>query len=192
VFRLTAANWFEVMGQRPTIELWGVGQRITARLAKHGIGTVAELAAADPAVLVAEFGPRIGLWYADLGRGHGSAIVDDTPWVARGHSREHTFQRDLTTPEQVDEAIRDLVGEVLADVSREGRPAMRLTLKVRYAPFFTKTFSRTLPEPTTDAAVILAEALALAAKRQAGRPIRLLGLRAEMTMPDPDPGERAP
>jgi hypothetical protein len=31
----------------------------------------------------------------------------------------------------------------------------------------TKTFSRTLPEPTTDAAVILAETLGLAAKRQA-------------------------
>ena len=75
---------------------------------------------------------------------------------------------------------------MLADVAREGRPAVRLTLKVRYAPFFTKTFSRTLPEPTTDAAVILAETLALAGKRQPGRPIRLLGLRAEMTMPEPD------
>jgi DNA polymerase IV len=192
VFRLTAASWFEVMGHRPTIELWGVGPRISARLAKHGIGTVAELADADRAVLAGEFGPRMGTWYADLGRGHGSAVVDDTPWVARGHGRERTFQRDLTEPEQVDEAIRQLVGEVLTDVAREGRPAVRLTLKVRYTPFFTKTFARTLPEPTTDAAVILAETLTLVAKRQAGRPIRLLGLRVEMTMPAPDPAERTP
>jgi DNA polymerase IV len=192
VFRLTAASWFEVMGHRRTIALWGVGPRIAARLGQHGIVTVAQLAGADPAVLAGEFGPRIGAWYADLGRGHGSAVVDDTPRVARGHSREHTFQRDLTAPEQIDAAIRQLVGEVLADVAREGRTAIRLTLKVRYAPFFTKTFSRTLPEPTTDAAVILAETLALLAKRQAGRPIRLLGLRAEMTMPDPDVAEQAP
>jgi DNA polymerase-4 len=192
VFRLTATTWFEVMGHRPTIALWGVGPRIAARLTKHGIGTVAELADADLAVLAREFGPRMGAWYADLGRGHGSAVVDDTPWVARGHSREHTFQRDLTEPEQVDAATRQLVGEVIADVAREGRPAVRLTLKVRYAPFFTKTFSRTLPEPTIDAAVILAETLALAAKRQAGRPIRLLGLRAERTMPESDPAERGP
>jgi DNA polymerase-4 len=157
MFRLTAATWFEMMGHRPTIALWGVGPRIAARLATHGNGTVAELAAADPAVLVAEFGPRMGTWYANLGRGHGSAVVDDTPWVARGHSRERTYQRDLTTPGQVEQAIRQLVGEVLADVAREGRPAVRLTLKVRYAPFFTKTFSRILPEPTTDAAAILAE-----------------------------------
>lgn len=192
VFRLTAGNWFEVMGHRPTIELWGVGSRVSARLARHGIGTVAELADADLAVLVGEFGPRMGTWYADLGRGHGPAVVDDTPWVARGHSRERTFQHDLTEPEQIDAAIRQLVGEVLADIVREGRPAVRLTLKVRYTPFFTKTFSRTLPEPTADAAAILSETLALVAKRQAGRPIRLLGLRVEMTMPEPDPAERAP
>ena len=112
--------------------------------------------------------------------------------MARGHGRERTFQRDLTEPGQVDAAIGQLVGEVLADVAGEGRPAVRLTLKVRYAPFFTKTFSRTLPEPTTDAAVILTETLALVGKRQAGRPIRLLGLRVELTMPEPDPSQHTP
>jgi DNA polymerase IV len=112
--------------------------------------------------------------------------------VARGHGRERTFQRDLTEPEQVDEAIRQLVGEVLADVARKGRPAVRLTPKVRYALFFTKTFSRTLPEPTTDAAVILAGALTLVTKRQPGRAIRLLRLRVEMMIPEPDPAERNP
>jgi DNA polymerase-4 len=192
VFRLTAANWFEVMGQRPTIDLWGVGTKVSARLAKHGITTVRELADADRAVLVEEFGPRMGSWYADLGHGRGSSVVDDTPWIARGHSREHTYQQDLTDPEDVDQAIAQLVREVLEDVGREGRPAVRLTLKIRYKPFLTKTFSRTLRAPTTDPAVILAEALTLSAKREAERPIRLLGLRVEMTMPEADPVERTP
>lgn len=192
VFRLTAANWFEVMGRRPTIELWGVGQRVSARLAKLGLTTVAELASADVEVLVGEFGPRMGTWYADLGSGRGSSVVDDSPWIARGHSREHTFQRDLVEPEQVDEEIRRLVEEVLEAVAQEDRPAVRLTLKVRYQPFFTKTFSRTLPQPTTEAGVVLAEALALGAKRQTGRPIRLLGLRVEMTTHPVDTTERTP
>jgi DNA polymerase-4 len=134
----------------------------------------------------------MGSWYGDLGHGRGSATVDDTPWVARGHSREHTFQQDLTGPAQVEEALRQLVAEVLADVTREGRPAVRLTLKIRYKPFLTKTFSRTLPAPTTDAGAVLAETLTLAAKREAGRAIRLLGLRIEMTMPEPDLVERTP
>jgi DNA polymerase IV len=187
VFRLTAANWFEVMGERPTIALWGVGSRVSARLERLGIRTVAELAAAEPQLLVGEFGPRMGSWYGDLGHGRGSAVVDDSPWIARGHSRETTYQQDLTTADEVDAAIRALTTQVLADITREGRPVTRLTLKIRYRPFFTKTFSRTLPGgPTSDASVVFAETLALVAKREPDRPIRLLGLRLEMTPPDDD------
>jgi len=183
VFRLTAANWLDVMGSRPTKELWGVGARVSARLAKLGIDTVAELAAADPQSLVPEFGPRMGPWYAQLGRGDGADVVDDTPWVARGHSRETTFQRDLTEHGQVDDAVRDLTARVLEDVAAEGRPVIGLTLKVRYAPFFTTTHAKKIPE-TSDRNEILARVLDLAASIEAGRPIRLLGLRAEMAMPD--------
>ncbi|MFE4541273.1 DNA polymerase IV [Arthrobacter sp. NPDC056727] len=183
VFRLTAGNWLDVMGNRPTRELWGVGIKISARLAKLGIKTVAELAAADPQALVPEFGPRMGPWYASLGRGDGSSVVDDTPWVARGHSRETTFQRDLTEPAEVDHAVRELTAHVLEDVAAEGRPVVGLTLKVRYAPFFTTTHARKIPE-TFDRNEVLARALDLATAIEAGRPIRLLGLRAEMTMPD--------
>ena len=183
IFRLTEENWLEVMGARATKELWGVGSRISARLAKLGISTVAELAAADPQALVPEFGPKMGPWYAQLGRGDGSREVDDTPWVARGHSRETTFQQDLTEPAQVEEAVRELAANVLADVAAEGRPVIGLTLKVRYAPFTTKTHARKIPE-TFDRDEVLARALDLAGAIEPGRPIRLLGLRAEMRMPD--------
>jgi DNA polymerase-4 len=136
----------------------------------------------------------MGAWYADLGHGRGSAVVDDSPWIARGRSRERTFQSDLVEPQEIDREIRRLTDEVLQDVAAEDRPATRLTLKIRYRSFFTKTFSRTLPEPTRDPAVVLAETLTLVAKRELGRPIRLLGLRIELTMPDaePDPVDRTP
>lgn len=138
VFRLTAENWLDVMGELPTIELWGVGPKVSKRLAARDIRTVADLAAVDPAVLADEFGPRMGPWYGELGRGEGASVVDDTPWVARGHSRETTFQQDLTEPAEIEAALRELVTKVLADVAAEGRPVIGLTLKVRYAPFFTK------------------------------------------------------
>jgi DNA polymerase-4 len=184
VFRLTAENWLEVMGDRPTIALWGVGSKVSKRLAALAITTVAELAAAPDDLLVGEFGPRMGPWYAELGRGAGTSVVDDTPWVARGHSRETTYQQDLIEPAQVDAALRALATEVLADVSAEARPVVGLNLKVRYAPFITKTFSRRVPS-TTDHDEVLRRFLGLAADRiEAGRPIRLLGLRAEMAMPE--------
>jgi DNA polymerase IV len=183
IFRLTAENWLEVMGDRPTGDLWGVGSKISKRLAGLGIRTVAELAVADQPSMIAEFGPRMGPWYAQLGRGDGAAVVDDTPWVARGHARETTYQHDLTTPEQIDDAIRALVEQVLADVAAEGRPVVGLGLKVRYAPFFTKTFTKKIAW-TFDREVVLAKTLELVAKMEADRPIRLLGVRAEMEMPD--------
>jgi len=193
IFRLTAENWFEVMGDKPTRDLWGVGSKVQKRLAAHGIETVRELADADEEALVAEFGPRMGVWYHGLGSGIGPSTVDDTPWVARSHSRETTYQQNLTTPPQVEEAIRELAGQAFDDCAAEGRPVVRVHLKVRYAPFDTKTFGRKLPHPTEDREEFVSAALALGATLDAEREVRLLGVRAEMTMPDEADGiERTP
>src|SRR5580698_5197965 len=43
VFRLTFANWFPVLGARPTDALWGIGAKTAKKLAGLGIGTVADL-----------------------------------------------------------------------------------------------------------------------------------------------------
>jgi DNA polymerase-4 len=183
VFRLTADNWLEIMGARPTEALWGVGTKISRRLAGLGIHTVTDLATADLDALAAEFGPRMGPWYRQLGRGDGSNVVDDTPWVPRGHGRETTYQQDLADPAQIDDAIRELLSQVLADVRAEGRPVVGLTLKVRYAPFFTKIYTKKLPT-TFDPDLVLAKLMELAGRMEPDRPIRLLGVRAEMAMPD--------
>lgn len=184
VFTLTAATWLDVMGERPTRALWGVGAKVSARLARLGITTVAQLAAAEPALLTAEFGPRMGGWYGDLGRGDGRAHVDPTPWVPRGHGHETTYQQDLSDRADILAAVAALAEQVVDDLDRAGRPAVRLRLKIRYAPFFTVTRSRTLPAPTSQRAEIVAAAVALAQDRiEPDRAIRLLGVHAEMTPP---------
>ncbi|WP_243074047.1 DNA polymerase IV [Microbacterium sp. SS28] len=182
-FRLTADNWLEVMGERPTQALWGVGAKISKRLAALGVTTVAELASADLEPLAAEFGPRMGPWYRQLGRGDGSNVVDATPWVARGHSRETTYQVDLADPAEIETAARELIAQVMADVVAEGRPVIGVALKVRYAPFLTKTFTRKISE-TFDRDTVAAEIMGLVARIEPDRAIRLLGVRAEMAMPD--------
>jgi DNA polymerase-4 len=66
-------------------------------------------------------------------------------------------------------------------------------LKVRYAPFETRTSGRTLPAPTERRDEVIDAALALGAALDHDREVRLLGVRAEMTMPDDgDPIERTP
>ncbi|QCX29008.1 DNA polymerase IV [Nocardioides jishulii] len=182
-FRLTEENWFEVMGERPVRDLWGVGSRISQRLADLGIATVHDLATSDDTQLAAAFGPRTGPWLGELGRGAGSAAVDDTPWVPRAHGRETTYQQDLVTADEVEAAVQSLAEQVVADIRAEGRPCQRVHLKVRFAPFFTVHRSRKLAEPTWEPAVVAATALDLLRRLEDERPIRLLGVRAEMVPP---------
>jgi DNA polymerase-4 len=183
VFRLTAQNWFDVMGDRPTDALWGVGRRIQQRLVTHGIETVRQLADAEEAVLAAEFGPAMGPHYGRLGRGVSSATVDDTPWVPRAHGRETTYQHDLVGEPETTAALRVLADQVVEDIRHEGRPCARVHLKVRFAPFFTTTRIRKLAEPTYDPGLIASTAADLLRGLGDDRPIRLLGVRAEMTEP---------
>ena len=179
-FTLTAENWVEVMGHRPTRALWGIGAKTAAKLAERGITTVDELAAADPAALAAELGPALGPWYVQLGRGIGRAEVRGEPWVARSHGREETFPADLTDWADVRAAAVTLAHRVAEDVRAEGRPAARVGVKVRFAPFTTKTRSMTLPEPTSDTATLEAAALEVLERFHPGRPVRLVGVRAEL------------
>jgi DNA polymerase IV len=184
VFRLTRRTWTGVMGDRPAIDLWGIGTRIAARLERLGIRTVRELAGASDELLAAEFGPGTGPHLARLGRGEGRATVDDTPWVARAHGHETTFQEDLTDATDVAAAVRGLTARVVEDIRAEGRPCQRVHLKVRFAPFFTVTRVRKLAEPTFDPETIAGTALDLLARLEDPRPIRLLGVRAEMVPPE--------
>ena len=54
---------------------------------------------------------------------------------------------------------------------------------MRYAPFITKTFTKKVAE-TFDRELVMARICELVARIEPERPIRLLGLRAEMAMPD--------
>jgi nucleotidyltransferase/DNA polymerase involved in DNA repair len=179
VFRLTADNWFSVLGARRTGELWGIGAKTERKLAELGISTVSQLAAADVGVVAARFGPTIGPWLVQTARGLASAEVTGDPYVPRSRGREVTFQADLTDWDEVRREVARIAGQVHADVIAEQRPAVRIVVKVRYRPFFTSTHGVALGRPATDLATIEQAALAALEKFTDRRPVRLLGVRAE-------------
>jgi DNA polymerase-4 len=179
VFRLTGANWMQVMADRPTDALWGIGRKTARKLADAGVTTVADLARADPAGLAARFGPTMGPWYRVLARGAGSREVSDAPYLVRSRSREVTFQQDLTDRAELDRHVVDLARRVARDVADEGRPVRRVGVKVRFAPFFTQTRSITLAAPTQAADELERAALGALDRFRHDRPVRLLGVRAE-------------
>ena len=55
---------------------------------------------------------------------------------------------------------------------------------MRYAPFFTKTFTKKIAATVRSATSCAPRCMELVAKIEPDRPIRLLGVRAEMAMPD--------
>ena len=182
VFRLTAAEWHDVMGARPVDALWGIGRKTADKLDELGIRTVDELASADDEVLAARFGPNTGPWIRSLGTGEDDGTVSAEPYVRKGQSHERTFQRDLADPDEVRRETERLTRELVSELP-EGRDVVRVTVKLRTSSFFTSTHGVKLAEPTVEADHIVEAVLAALARFPPGRPVRLLGVRAELSNP---------
>lgn len=184
VVALTRADWLERMGEKPTDAVWGIGPRTAAKLATEGIATVAQLAAADEALLARRFGPTTGPWLLRLGQGFGEREVTDEPWLARGRSHEETYTEDLHERADIEARLRELARRVTADVLADGRTVTHVSIKVRFAPFNTSTRVTKLRTPTTDPAVVSDTAVALLNRYPEMRPVRLLGVRVELAPPN--------
>ncbi|HUF60063.1 MAG TPA: DNA polymerase IV, partial [Actinomycetota bacterium] len=154
VYVLSSDRWPALMGPRPTDALWGIGTKTARKLAAIGIGTVEELASADLDDLAAALGPSTGPWLARLARGEDTSPVSDAPWIPKGVSREHTFQQDLTDRDEVARELERIARDTAGDVAKDGRDAARVVVKVRFAPFTTKTRGVALERPTKDPGAI--------------------------------------
>ncbi|HYZ01991.1 MAG TPA: DNA polymerase IV [Candidatus Binatia bacterium] len=180
VYRLTRAEWPGVMEPRPTAALWGVGTRTAARLAALGIRTVGELAAAPDEQLARAFGPAVGPWLRRLATGEDASPVTDVPRVARGRGKERTFQENVADPAEVRRLAAGMARELAEELASGGRRVRRVVLKVRFAPFITVTRSAALPEASSEPEAVEGAVLAALDRLELDRPVRLLGVRAEL------------
>jgi DNA polymerase-4 len=177
---LTAADLPTRIWPLPVRRINGIGPKAGAKLERLGITTVGQLAAADPAGLVAEFGRAYGRWLHDAAHGR-----DDRPVVTHHEpvsmSRETTFERNLHAVRDrgaLGEVFTRLCRQVATDLQRKGYAARTVGIKLRFDDFRTVTRDLTLPQPTAEAATIR-HAAGLCLKRvDLARPLRLLGVRA--------------
>ncbi|HWS93933.1 MAG TPA: DNA polymerase IV, partial [Mycobacterium sp.] len=184
IFALTDANWMTLMADRPVDALWGVGPKTAKKLATVGITTVRELAHSDAELLTSTFGPRTGLWLLLLAKGGGDTDVSAEPWIPRSRSHVVTFPHDLTDRAEMDSAVTRLAQQALEDVLASGRIVTRVAVTVRTATFYTRTKIRKLAAPTIDPDTITAAALRVLDLFELDRPVRLLGVRLELEMPE--------
>jgi DNA polymerase-4 len=158
----------------------GIGPKADEKLARLHIHTIGELAALDPAVLMAHFGKATGAWMHEAAWGR-----DDRPVVTESEpvsmSRETTFDRDL-------HAVRDkaelgaiftrLCEQVAADLQRKGYLAKTIGIKLRYDDFKSATRDQTLEQFTADAKTIRKIAGLCLKRVPLDKRLRLLGVRA--------------
>jgi DNA polymerase IV len=169
------------------VALWGIGNRIAARLDALGIHTVAELANADVQRLARAFGPTIGPSLILLGRGIGDTDVTTLPRVARGRSHVITFPVDLTDRSEIEAEVAAIAATVAGEAVDEGREVRRVAVTVRTSTFFTRTKITTLPAPARDAGTIVDAARLVLGRFPLDRPVRLLGVRVEFVDVDGQP-----
>jgi len=158
----------------------GIGPKATEKLTALNIHTIGELAAADPAFLVANFGKSYGAWMHEAAHGR-----DERPVVTysepKSISRETTFERDL-------HAVRDrhtltpifteLCVELAGDLTRKGYASKTIGIKLRFDDFKIVTRDLTLPAHTMDAHTIRRAAGECLKRVDLTRRLRLLGVRA--------------
>ena len=176
---ITAADVAGRIWPLPVRRINGIGPKAAAKLARLGIAAIGELAAADVAWLVRQFGPSYGTWLATAASGR-----DDRPVVTvhepKSVSRETTFERDLHAVRDratLSQVFTELCRRVADDLRRKRYAGRTIGVKLRFDDFRTVTRDTTLAAATDEAATIR-RAAGLCLKRiELSRRIRLLGVR---------------
>lgn len=181
----------------PVRKVNGIGPKAAARLDAIGIRTIGELARADAATLIAQFGAIYGRWMHEAAHGR-----DERPVVthseAKSISRETTFEQDLhpvEDRERLSAIFTDLCASVAADLERKRYVGKTIGLKLRFDNFKTVTRDRTLATATADAVTIRRVAGECLKRVPLERRIRLLGVRVgaltKVSAPDADTPDEA-
>jgi DNA polymerase-4 len=159
----------------PVDALWGVGPVTAERLRAHGIEKLTDVRAKSAVELEAIVG-GLASWLIDLANGRDDRPVEPNR-PSKSAGSEETYATDLSSMEEIRREIDQLARGVAEWLGKKGITARTVTIKVRYSDFTTITRSQSTREPTADAENIVARALKLLEKTEAGaRPVRLLGV----------------
>src|SRR6478609_2285483 len=159
----------------PVRRLWGIGPVAEEKLHRLGIDTVGQLAALTDAEAANILGATVGPALHRLAQG-----IDDRPVAenapAKQISAESTFPEDLTTLDQLREALGPIGEHAHTRLEKDGRGARTVTVKLKKSDMSILTRSATLPYATADAATLIAMARRLLLDPIEIGPIRLVGV----------------
>ncbi|HEV2062509.1 MAG TPA: hypothetical protein VGR12_06615, partial [Solirubrobacteraceae bacterium] len=154
----------------------GIGPKTVERLARLGLSTLGEVAAAPEALFVEHFGANHGPDLRRRAQFHGSEHLT-LERVAVSESRETTFDRDIDDHLELEGRLTALARELCGRLARQERRGRNVAIKVRLDDWTTVTRARTIAAPTNDPGVVGGVALELLREYAPARPVRLLGVR---------------
>jgi DNA polymerase-4 len=174
--RVPAGGERAFLAPLPVRRLPGAGPRTCEMLEALGLMTVGQLAEVPLPMLERVCGTMmaVGLQRAAQGISTSEVEIESAP---KSISRETTFPEDLLDWDRIQQVLAYLAERCAYALREEGMETKRVTLKIRYGDFETKTFAKTLPESTcldTEIAQALKELIPKARERRAR--VRLIGV----------------
>jgi len=167
----------DFLAPKPVSLIWGVGDALQQKLARDGIGTIAELRQRDERELTQRYG-AVGRRLARFARGEDDRSVDpDAP--TKSISVEITFAQDLARFDALADALRPLAESLARRLARSGHAAAGVTVKLKTADFRVLSRRRQLADPTQRADMLYRAALPLLQEAADGTLFRLIGIGAD-------------
>ncbi len=173
------AGTLDFLHPLPVSALWGVGGKSEEVLVRLGLRTVGDVAHAPLEMLRRAIGDAGATRLHELSWGRDARDV--TPGrEEKSIGHETTFETDRTDPGELHRVLLQLADGVGQRLRRAGVLGRTVAIKLRFEDFTTISRSRTLAEPTHLGRRIYEAARELYDQANgAGRPVRLIGVRAE-------------
>lgn len=163
----------------------GIGPKAGQKLQALGLETVGQIAAADPAWLIQQFGQSYGEWLHNAAHGR-----DQRPVVTHSEpvsmSRETTFERDLHVVHdraRLGQIMDELCAQVARDLERKRYAGKTVGIKLRFEGFHTVTRDLTLKAPISSAADIRGAVGQCLKRVSFDKRLRLMGVRVSSLVP---------
>jgi DNA polymerase-4 len=153
----------------------GIGPKSAEKLAQVGVKTLGELAQLDMASAALIFGKTAATMLERAAGIDARPVCEDDP--TKSVSNEYTFDYDITTTQEVKDALSDISAQVGRRLRKKGLRGRCVTLKLRFKDFKTKSVSKTFPVGVDNEAALSAISFELAQTVwEEGMPVRLLGV----------------
>ena len=160
----------------PVGRLWGVGPKTEAALAKLGLRTVGQIAAAQPDWLDRHISGGRDLWELACGIDPRHVVPDRE---AKSIGAEDTFEADVAGTAALLPHLHSQALRVGRRLRQAGRRTSVVQLKLKLADFTLLTRQTTLGEPTDDGQAIYRAASALLVAERLRQKVRLTGVSAQ-------------